>query len=304
MSLMLELRKQVVFGCGLVCVCALLRLPGLAATDLAGSDLTVTTLDPDGYVNSGAAATLTVDLASDVSYAGSISGDISLVKKGAGVLSLTAASPFTGTVRVEGGVLETRNADLGNVVNNTGGGRITLANGARLRLTQSCALKQRQLAVPEGDVGRIETPADVSINVAVSNLFFKGAVLAKCGTGALCPGASGGIPFNASSVDVSGATLRCEEGSIIPGSDTFGNASNPARMTLEIMPGATLNLNGVRMPLPRTNILRNAKVTTKQRGLERRCFERFAFMKDYDLGGTFVVYPGGGERRHVHDLCA
>ena len=137
MSLMLELRKQVVFGCGLVCMCALLRLPGLAATDLAGSDLTVTTLDPDGYVNSGAAATLTVDLANDVSYAGSISGDISLVKKGAGVLSLTTASPFTGTVRVEGGVLETRNADLGNVVNNTGGGRITLANGARLRLTQS-----------------------------------------------------------------------------------------------------------------------------------------------------------------------
>jgi len=296
MSTMPKLKKQVVLGGGrkLACMCALLPLSGIAAVDLAGSDLTVTSLDPDGYVNSGAAATLTVDIASDVSYAGSISGDISLVKKGAGVLSLTTASPFTGTVRVEGGVLETRNADLGNVVSNWGGGRITLANGARLRLTESCGIAQRQLAVPEGDVGRIETPPGVSISVAVSNLFFKGAVLAKCGTGVLNPLAQGNIGFNHSTVDVSGATLRCEEGKIKPGGDVFGNASNPARMTLEIMSGATLDFEGSRMTLPRTNILHNAKVTTQQRRPEYKQFERFAYMKDYDLGGTFFVYPGEG----------
>ena len=70
----------------IVSLCAFVSSVGMSATDLAGADLTVTSLDPDGYVNTGAAATLTVDIASDVSYSGSISGNISLVKKGAGVL--------------------------------------------------------------------------------------------------------------------------------------------------------------------------------------------------------------------------
>ena len=175
-------------------LCTFVSSVGMAATDLAGANLTVTSLDPDGYVNTGAAATLTVDIASDVSYSGSISGDISLVKKGAGVLTLAAASPYTGTTRVEGGVLEAPNAYIGNVVNDTGGGRITLGDGGTLRLTTSCTVAQRQLAVDVGKVGYFETPNNVSVYVAVSNLLFEGATLVKCGGGKL--GMSNGGRFN------------------------------------------------------------------------------------------------------------
>ena len=55
-----------------------------AVIDLNGVDLTVTEPNADGYVNtSQTAATLTLDLAGPVAYAGTISGNLSLIKAGA-----------------------------------------------------------------------------------------------------------------------------------------------------------------------------------------------------------------------------
>lgn len=78
-----------------------------AVIDLNGVDLTVTEPNADGYVNtSQTAATLTLDLAGPVAYAGTISGNLSLIKAGAGTLTLSNACPYTGTTHVNGGVLE------------------------------------------------------------------------------------------------------------------------------------------------------------------------------------------------------
>lgn len=266
-----------------------------AVIDLNGVDLTVTEPNADGYVNtSQTAATLTLDLAGSVAYAGTISGNLSLIKAGAGTLTLSNACPYTGTTHVNGGVLEApTDAYFGS---GDGGAAVTLSNDARVRLTTTCTLRKRPFGVTEGATGHLEMPADVVVTTPVSNLFFKGAVLAKSGSGTLTIYAAGEIKFNANgSAAVAGGTLRVVEGSLaVTSPDVFGNASGPANMTLELCSGITLDLDRQRTPLPQRSLLRGAKITTKQRAPEYKRFEQFAYMKDYDLNSVFTVYPGEG----------
>jgi autotransporter-associated beta strand protein len=185
-----------------------------AVIDLNGVDLTVTEPNADGYVNtSQTAATLTLDLAGSVAYAGTISGNLSLIKAGAGTLTLSNACPYTGTTHVNGGVLEApTDAYFGS---GDGGAAVTLSNDARVRLTTTCTLLKRPFGVAEGATGHLEMPADVVVTTPVSNLFFKGAVLAKSGSGTLTIYAAGEIKFNANgSAAVAGGTLRVVEGSL------------------------------------------------------------------------------------------
>ena len=81
-----------------------LALSAQAATDLAGADMTVTSLVGDEvFENSSAtAATLTLDLADDVTWTGSVSGPVLLVKTGAGTLTVDGDGyQGTGGVQVE-----------------------------------------------------------------------------------------------------------------------------------------------------------------------------------------------------------
>ena len=67
-------------------LCAMLMAGFMAhgATDLAGVDMTVTSLaGGETFENtSSTAATLTLDLANDVTWTGSVSGPVNLVKTG------------------------------------------------------------------------------------------------------------------------------------------------------------------------------------------------------------------------------
>ena len=84
-------------------------LSAQAATDLAGADMTVTSLVGDEvFENSSAtAATLTLDLADDVTWTGSVSGPVLLVKTGAGTLTVDGDGyQGTGGVQISNGILK------------------------------------------------------------------------------------------------------------------------------------------------------------------------------------------------------
>lgn len=282
------------FYCMLLLIAACRTAHG-AVIDLNGADLTVTELNADGYTNtSQTVATLTANLSDSVAYAGTISGNLSFVKAGAGTLTLSSACPYTSATHVNGGVIEApTDAYFGS---GNGGAAVTLSNEARVRLTTTCTLRNRQFGVAEGTTGHLEMPADVVVTTPVSNLFFKGAVLTKTGAGTLALYVAGGIKFNQNnSAAVKGGTLRVADGSVaLTSTDVFGNAAGPADMTLELCSGRTLDLNGQRNPLPLRSLFRGATITTKQRTPEYRKFEQFAYMKDYDLNSVFTVYPGEG----------
>ena len=86
-----------------------MALSAWAATDLAGADMTVTSLVGDEvFENSSAtAATLTLDLADDVTWTGSVSGPVLLVKTGAGTLTVDGDGyQGTGGVQISNGILK------------------------------------------------------------------------------------------------------------------------------------------------------------------------------------------------------
>ena len=70
--------------------------------DLAGENKTVTSVSElaayDGVTNSseGDPVTLTFNIATDMAYAGTISGNIKLVKMGVGMLTLSGDNTYTG----------------------------------------------------------------------------------------------------------------------------------------------------------------------------------------------------------------
>ena len=81
-------------------------ISGGAAFDVGGTDMTVGYLEGAGDLeNSGEAATVTVEGTHLASFAGAISGDISLVKAGDSVQALTGASSYSGATTIEGGTL-------------------------------------------------------------------------------------------------------------------------------------------------------------------------------------------------------
>ena len=97
-----------------VCLAAMgiaggLALSARAATDLAGADMTVTSLVGDEVFenSSTAAATLTFDLADDVTWTGSVSGPVILVKTGVGTLTVDGDGyQGTGGVVISNGILK------------------------------------------------------------------------------------------------------------------------------------------------------------------------------------------------------
>lgn len=128
-------------------------LPSSTVVTMGQNDANAATLDLNGFgqtigglasnpatgvnannkvVTSATATTLTVNQSTDTTYGGILTGALSLVKQGAGNLSLAGgvASTFTGTIGVEGGTLSFA-AD-----NNLGiGTAISLSNGAGVAFT-------------------------------------------------------------------------------------------------------------------------------------------------------------------------
>jgi T5SS/PEP-CTERM-associated repeat protein/autotransporter-associated beta strand protein len=79
--------------------------------DLNDFDLTMSSLSGAGGTVDLGSAILTVDQASDTSYAGAISGTGSLAKLGVGTLTLTGNSSYTGNTTVDGGTIAINNGN-------------------------------------------------------------------------------------------------------------------------------------------------------------------------------------------------
>jgi autotransporter-associated beta strand protein len=86
--------------------------------DLAGASRSVTSLSGTGGSIALGAGTLTVNQATDTTYAGSIAGSGALVKAGAGVLALTGTTTHTGGTAVNAGTLQGTAASLQGTIAN------------------------------------------------------------------------------------------------------------------------------------------------------------------------------------------
>ena len=98
------MKKLVCVGCAV----ALTFCAKAAVFDLNGVDKEVTSLSeyPDGFTNtSDTQAKLTLVIGEDVTYAGPISGNLKLVKRGARDLTINTANTFTGGTEIYGGRL-------------------------------------------------------------------------------------------------------------------------------------------------------------------------------------------------------
>ena len=90
------------------CAVAMAFCTEAAVFDLNGVDKEVTSLSeyPDGFTNtSDTQAKLTLVISADVTYAGPISGNLKLVKRGARDLTINTANTFTGGTEIYGGRL-------------------------------------------------------------------------------------------------------------------------------------------------------------------------------------------------------
>ena len=115
-----------------VCTGASLQLTG-GSFDLNGYNQTFTGLSNPGAgsVNNSSTnstSTLTVNLASDSTYSGVVSGKLNLIKGGTALLNLTGTNTYKGNTAVNGGTLEFAQATF--ATNST----ITVASGAALQL--------------------------------------------------------------------------------------------------------------------------------------------------------------------------
>jgi len=127
------------------------------ALDLNGQALTVSSLAGTGGVITNSSTALTVDAAGDTTFGGTLAGTGSLVKRGAGTLSLGGSNTYSGETRIEGGTVRLpagvsshllhrwsfNNGDLGDAV---GGQAATIVQGTDVHAT----LGATQVTLPGG----------------------------------------------------------------------------------------------------------------------------------------------------------
>ena len=98
-----------------LCICAALAAMGASAIDMNGTSLEVddATFALDGeYTNSSdTTASLVVTLAEAATFTGTISGNVQLVKKGAGKLTISSSNSFTGGTDIQAGTVGITDAD-------------------------------------------------------------------------------------------------------------------------------------------------------------------------------------------------
>ena len=176
-----------------------------------GSGGSVTTLNGGTLQGTG---TLTVSLSAGTSTT-VLKGALSLLKTGAGTLTLGGASTFAGDTTLNAGVLSLNNAAAlgtgtlilaGGSLNNTSGGLITLNNNVQNWSSDVTFLGSNPLNLGSGSV---TVTADRTVNVVASTLTVGGSIsavgatLTKAGSGALVLSGTnsfGGVSMTAGSL--------------------------------------------------------------------------------------------------------
>jgi len=133
----LELLATAVTGTGgrdLLPTTSRLTVDAGAILDLNGNQQTIAGLEGAGTVTnaaSGGAVTLTVAQAGSSAFTGALTGELALVKSGAGVLTLSGANTFNGGTTVNGGTLALGGSQgvLQGAVTINAGGTVSMAAG-------------------------------------------------------------------------------------------------------------------------------------------------------------------------------
>jgi fibronectin-binding autotransporter adhesin len=198
------------------------------SVDLAGLDQTVSGLaGSGGTVTSAGAAALTLLQANNTTFAGQISGEVTLVKSGTGTLTLAAAQSYAGNTTVSNGILQM-------------GGTNYLSPGSSLQMnggTLDLAGYGQAVAGLAGGSGNITSTASVTLIVnQVSTTTYGGILsgsvtLAKNGSGLL-------VLSNSANTFTGGVTIA--GGSVVNG------ASNvlPDNLTVDVGTTGIWDLNG------------------------------------------------------------
>ena len=255
--------------------------------DLAGLDANASLLTADTvYVNSSeTTASLVFDNADTVTFAGTIQGNIAVVKQGAGELALTGANTYSGGTYVSNGWLKV-NAD-----SHVGGGAIRLGGG-NLRLggawtpSTVCITLDADAAIDTGSY---------NFNVKPETFVTAGRMMTKVGSAMLVVskvGFTGAV--------VKGATWIIDEGSLVtePLTDPFGTYSSCTDFTIELHEGTYL-LAKNHLPLPARVVLRGAELRGAQTPFST--VETTYKWKAFSLNGTLTVEPSAnGKASAIH----
>lgn len=227
----------------------------LGAVDLAGQNLTVTTLAAEGYSNSGGAATLTVDLAADTAYSGVVSGPITVVKKGAGKLTLSSKWTQTGGTTIESGAISVPDESYLCAESAT----VTLAGGC-VALTTGTGWSLRKLLVPEMKTGTVDIAPGLTVMVTQRGLVtFTRSTLRITG---------GGIFYATSMPDltqISLGTIEVADGILQFGDQVFGTcAKRPFNFTIRVGEKGALRVDNSRyLTLPRYTVMKGGTISAR-----------------------------------------
>lgn len=212
--------------------------------DLNGHNQEVASLGGSGgSINNGAFAdnTLTVNQSTDTTYSGTIEGNITVRKQGAGTLtftpvtadgSTTAGNGYRGGTILEGGKLDvSMDTSLGDVPQNTDAENITFNGGTLLTSTGFTIDALRGVILNAGG-GTVEVSAAQATQIA-------GVVT---GTGGLAKAGDGTLQLNNAANDYTGLT------NIVAGTLQGGGTNTLAPLSRHVVTGdavfGTLFLNG------------------------------------------------------------
>ena len=275
----------------IICVAAIAVCGATKAetVDLAGVDATATLLASDTvYVNSSeTTASLVFDSADAVTFAGTIQGNIAVVKQGAGELTLTGANTYSGGTCVSNGWLKVnKDSQVGGGAVRLGGGNLRL--GGAWTPSTSCITLDVDATI---DVGG----ADNYLWIKPSTFVTAGHTMTKIGAGYLYVGDTG---FTGAIVN--GATWVIDEGwmAVASKSDPFGGAygTNLADLTLELHEGTYLTAEA-HLPFPARVVLRGAEL----RGLRHEFGgpETTEKWRSFSLNRTLTVVPSANGKASV-----
>ena len=219
--------------------------------DLNNFSLTMSSLSGTGGQVALGSGNLTVDQATNTSYAGAITGTGALIKSGAGALTLSGTNTYAGGTTINAGsIIVSADANLGGAAGgltfaaatgpNTGA---TTGVGAALRTTASFSSARNITLNSFG--GRIETDAGTTLTVSGLITSGGGASLIKQGDGTLVlTGNSGAGHIGRTFVNA--GTLRIEAGGTLGGiSSGTGYVNNGA--TVEVTGAGSLWQSGVQI---------------------------------------------------------
>ena len=207
--------------------------------DLAGSSLTVADIAAvNDYVNtSDTAATLTLDTNANVTFGGTVAGNIAIVKKGSGTVTFANDNTHTGGITLnEGFIAVDKESRLG-----TG---TVIFDGGGIKTTASFLQTKVVFDFEYGRHGTVHTPEGVTFSV--SNKLFRTGVsgsFTKTGAGTLeLAGAFKSYNSNAHWI-IDEGTLNLAVG------DMWGSHASETTVTVEIRENAILRA-GNHTPLP------------------------------------------------------